>query len=273
MSELMQWVSSHWATITRTLIILVVGIIAGRACGRLVGRIVARRSTAQASMLARRLVMTIIYALLLMTVLNGLGFDLKVLAGAAGILTVAIGFASQTSASNIISGLFLVGERPFVVGDVVRIGATTGEVIAIDLLSVKLRTFDNLFIRIPNETVIKSEVTNLTHFPIRRFDLQVGLPYEADLNRMKALLLEVANASRRGLEEPEPSVLFLGYGESSVNVQLSVWATREDFGTLRFDLAAAVKAALEAEGAAIPFARREIEMRAPVDVRVVSAQD
>ena len=82
---------------------------------------------------------------------------------AAGLLTVALGFAAQTSASNLISGLFLLGERPFVVGDVIRLASgITGEVVGIDLLSVKIRTFDNLLVRVPNETLLKSELTNLT---------------------------------------------------------------------------------------------------------------
>jgi hypothetical protein len=87
--------------------------------------------------------------------LHQAGLKLGVLPGAAGILTVAIGFASQTSASNLISGLFVIAERPFVVGDIIRVAETTGEVLSVDLLSVKIRTFDNLYVRIPNEGIIR----------------------------------------------------------------------------------------------------------------------
>ena len=117
--------------------------------------------------------------------LRELGFKLSVLLGAAGVLTVAVGFASQTSASNIISGLFLLGERPFSVGDVIRVGSTTGEVLSIDLLSAKLRTFENLFVRIPNETLIKSEVTNLSRLPVRRLDLKIGIAYKEEVGENK----------------------------------------------------------------------------------------
>ncbi|MFT6270035.1 MAG: small-conductance mechanosensitive channel [Alphaproteobacteria bacterium] len=121
-----------------------------------------------------------------------LGFDLSVVLGAAGIFSVAIGFASQTSASNLISGLFLMMERPFSVGDIIRVESTTGEVISIDLLSVKIRTFDNLFVRIPNESRIKTQVTTLTRFPIRRADLQIGIAYKEDIERVKEILNNVA---------------------------------------------------------------------------------
>jgi len=103
------------------------------------------------------------------------------LLGAAGILTVAPGFASQTSASNLVSGLFMIAEHPFGVGDTIRLGSIAGEVPSIDLLSVNLRTPDNLYVRIPNETMIKSEITNLTRFPIRRLDLEIGVAYKENL--------------------------------------------------------------------------------------------
>lgn len=265
---MIEWFATHWQAITRAVGLVVFGLLAARWLGRLGGRIAARRGTAQTAMLTRRLISYGIYIVVLMTVLSTLGFDLKVLAGAAGILTVAVGFASQTSASNIISGLFLVGERPFVVGDVIRIGQTTGEVIAIDLLSIKLRTFDNLYVRLPNETVIKSEVTNLTHFPIRRFDLAVSVPYGTELGAAREVLLEVARQSEHALEEPKAQVLFLGYGESGMNLQLSAWATRDDFSIFRYALAEEVKRAMEVAGMPIPFARRDLQLTEPIIVRV-----
>jgi len=184
--------------------------------------------------------------------------DLSILLGAAGILTVAIGFASQTSASNIISGLFLLGEKPFGVGDIVKVGTTTGEVIAIDLLSVKLRTFDNLFVRIPNETMIKAEITNLRRFPIRRFDLQVGVAYKEDLDRVREVLNAVADEHPLSLDEPAPMILFKGFGESSVNFQFSVWALSDNFLEIRTQIPIAVKKAFDEQGVEIPFPHRTL---------------
>ena len=130
--------------------------------------------------------------LFIFTALKQLGFDLGILLGAAGILSVAIGFASQTSAANIISGLFVVGERSVSVGDVIQVSTFTGEVLSIDWLSIKLRTFDNLYVRIPNEAFIKSEVTNLSKFPVRRVDLQVSIALREDIGHARSVLLQVA---------------------------------------------------------------------------------
>ena len=171
---------------------------------------------------------------------------------------MAIGFASQTSASNLISGLFLVAERPFTVGDVIRVGTTTGEVLSIDTLSVKLRTFDNLFVRIPNESLIKSEVTTLTRFPIRRADLLVGVAYKEDLSKVRTILEEVADKNPLSLEEPKPRYIFQGFGESSLDIQFSVWAKRENFLDLKNSIYSEIITAFDEQGIEIPFPHRTI---------------
>ena len=94
--------------------------------------------------------------------LDMLGFDIRVLLGAAGVFTVAIGFAAQTSTANIISGIFLLFEKRFGVSDIIGVGQTVGEVTSIGLLSTQLRTFDNLAVRMPNELLMKTEIKNFT---------------------------------------------------------------------------------------------------------------
>ena len=246
----------------------VIKIGAGLVLGRLLGNGLARMfggEDAQRTMILRRVSFYGITGLFAASALMELGFDLGVLLGAAGILTVAIGFASQTSASNVISGLFLLGERPFSVGDVIRVNGTTGEVLSVDLLSVKLRTFDNLFVRIPNETMIKTEVTNLRRFPIRRFDLQVGVAYKEDLDRVREVLLDVADRNPLCLEEPAPVIIFQGYGESSINHQFSVWASTDNYLELRNSIPLEIKEAFDEAGIEIPFPHRTLYTGAETD--------
>merc|ERR1712138_241157 len=117
-------------------------------------------------------------------------------------------------------------ERPFEIGDVIEADATIGEVVAIDLLSVKLRTPDNLYVRIPNETLIKTRVVNRSRFPIRRIDLVLGIAYAEDVEKVRDLLLELAQQNTVCLEEPKPFVLVTGFGASSVDLQFSFWVPR-----------------------------------------------
>lgn len=255
---------------------IAVGFVLARLAGHGLVRLLGQQDDAHRSMLTRRVAFYGILGLFIASALSDLGMDLSILLGAAGILTVALGFASQTSASNIISGLFLLGEKPFGVGDVVRVGTTTGEVIAIDLLSVKLRTFDNLFVRIPNETMIKAEITNLQRFPIRRFDLQIGVAYKEDLDRVRDVLKGVADEHPLSLDEPAPMVLFRGFGESSINFQFSVWALSDNFLEIRTQIPLAVKAAFDEHNIEIPFPHRTLytgSKTTPMPVRMDASPD
>ena len=242
----------------QALIFIAVGLALGKLVGRGAKRLLSERMEAHTVMVMQKVSYYAVLTLFLVAALHQLGFNLGVLLGAAGVMSVAIGFASQTSASNLISGLFLLWERPFSLGDVIRIGSTTGEVIAIDPLSVKLRTFDNLFVRIPNESMIKSEVTTLTKFPIRRVDLQIGVAYKEDIERVRHILEAVADKNPLCLDEPKPLYIFEGFGDSSINLQFSVWALKENFLEVKNSMQEQIKSAFDAEGIEIPFPHRTI---------------
>ena len=276
MNELLQTVNRYLTAdqllnLTRAALLVGVGLLLASLLGRAVARLTRDRLPAQQSVLARRLVYYLTLGLFLVAGLHQLGFRLSVLLGAAGILSVAVGFASQTSASNLVSGLFLIFEQPFQIGDVIQVGGTTGEVLSIDLLSVKLRTFDNIFVRLPNESLIKSEVRTLSRFPIRRADIQVGVDYASDLAEVRAALLEVADRNPLCLDEPAPLIIFLGFADSSMNLQFSVWATRENYLELKNGIQEEIKTAFDERGIEIPFPHRTLyagSHSSPLPVRI-----
>ena len=256
----------------RTLLLVVAGFLAARLAAALPARLLDKRLSSHQIMLVRRIAYYAVLLLFLTSALHELGFSLAVLLGAAGVLSVAIGFASQTSASNLISGLFLIVEKPFEVGDIITVGGTTGEVLSIDLLSVKLRTFENLYVRIPNETLIKSEVTTLTRFPIRRLDIKMGVAYKEDLSRVREILMRTAENNPVCLDEPEPLFIFLAFGDSALEFQFSVWAVREKFLDLRNSMHEDIKRAFDKAGIEIPFPHLSIyagSVTDPFPVRVV----
>ena len=258
--------------IVRAAALVAAGFVVASVVTRNVRRFMPKHISAHHATLMTRLFYWVILGLFLASALRQLGFSLSVLLGAAGVLSVAIGFASQTSASNLISGLFLVGEKPFELGDVIRVGDVTGEVLSIDLLSVKLRTFDNLFVRMPNENLIKSQVTNLTRFPIRRFDMLIGVAYHENIARVREVLKAVADRNPKCLDNPEPLFIFTGFGDSALTIQFSVWARRENFLELRNSLQEEVKLAFDEAGIEIPFPHRTLyagSQSEPFPVRVV----
>jgi small-conductance mechanosensitive channel len=256
----------------RAAILLFVGFPLVYGLSKVVRVWVARNSTAQRGMVVGKLLFYVGIGIIVASTMTELGFRLGPLLGAAGVLGVALGFASQTSVSNVISGFFLMAEQPFVVDDIIQVGNTTGQVLSIDMLSVKLRTFDNRFVRIPNETIVKSEVATVTRFPIRRLDIKMGVSYNEDIGTVRSVLLDVADRNPLALMDPEPLVIFQGYGESSVDLEFGVWTTRENFGQLRDTLPEEIKRRFDEEGIEIPFPHRAVLLSpgsGPMPVRVM----
>src|SRR5208337_2198664 len=115
----------------------------------------------------------------------------------------------------------------------IRIGTTTGIIQSIDLLSIKIRTFDNMFVRIPNEKILNSEVTNVTRFPIRRMDITFQVAYGQELSRIHDVLAEIARANPWSLDEPQPIIIFNDFKESGIEVLFGLWFTQSDFLELK----------------------------------------
>ncbi|MBQ9096713.1 MAG: mechanosensitive ion channel family protein, partial [Akkermansia sp.] len=184
--------------------------------------------------------------------------DVISILGAAGVLGVAIGFASQTSLSNLISGVFLVSERSFKLGDYISVAGEEGSVESINLLSVYLRRPDNSLVRIPCETLIKSPVTNITGSPRRRIDMDLGVDYSSDLTKVKDVILDVIKQEPELLDTPAPTVMFSGFGDSSLNLHIGAWCKTEVYHGLRYRLATAILERFNKEGINIPFPVRTI---------------
>lgn len=251
---------ARWGPLLQAVVLLTIGIVLARVSRRVLGR-VARSAPAQTRVLLQRAASWTLLGIFAVSALRELGFDFTVILGAAGILTAAAAFASQTSASNVISGLFLGAEGSVRIGDVITVGGVTGEVLAIDLLSTRLRTFDNLMVRIPNETMVKAEITNLNRFPIRRYDLRIGVAYASDIEHVRRVLLEVADRDPTILEEPAPLIIAQGFGPSSIDLQLSVWARREAYLEVRNAVQQKVKEAFDREGIEIPYPQVAVHAR------------
>lgn len=260
-------------TALKIALVVVLGFPLLVAFSALAGRTARKRMSAQSNMLLRKGIFYVGTSALILSVLDQLEFQMGALLGAAGIVGIALGFASQTSVSNMISGLFLVSERPFEVGDLIRVGDTTGTVLSIDLMSVKLRTFDNQYVRLPNENLIKAQVNNLTHFPIRRLDIDLGVAYKEDIEHVKRILNEIGTNNPHCLDEPEPLILFHNLGDSALEFLFAVWSTKEDFLQLKQTILQEIKERFDAEGIEIPFPHRTLyagSVTDPLPIRLVT---
>ncbi|ANF82452.1 mechanosensitive ion channel protein [Acinetobacter sp. NCu2D-2] len=211
-----------------------IGFLVARFISNAFIRTIGTRFNAHQQLVWRRGIFYFIFLIFVMASLKEAGFKLSVFLGAAGILTVALGFASQTSASNLISGMFLIGEGSFEVGDTIQLtlirGHTVeGEVISIDLLSVKLLTNDNVYVRVPNEQLIRAPVHNLSKFPIRRIPITLAINFHEDIIKVREVLLDVANKYPLVLADPKPAVTVTAFRESSIELLFAVWCQQENF--------------------------------------------
>lgn len=239
--------------VVRVLLVLLIGIPVLTIIRKLTRKIVTGKLSAQAEQLIQRAVYYMGILIIMVSVLNEFGFKLSALLGAAGVFGIAIGFASQTSISNIISGIFLISEKPFMIGDTVQVGPTVGEITSIDLLSIKLKTPDNRFVRVPNETMIKTEVINNTKYSQRRVTISVGVAYKEDLKRVISVLDEIALNEPLALKEPAHIVIIDSFADSGIKLNFGVWCKTEDFWTLKNLLMISVKERFDHDNIEIPY--------------------
>ncbi len=216
----------------RIAVLVIAGTVVLKILLWLIGSFGKKGLSEKVVMLVKKAVFYFGLVVLVLLVLNQLGIDLTAVLGAAGIAGIALGFAAQTSISNVISGVFLLSENAFSPGDVINVGSVSGTVLSVDLLSIKVRTFDNKFVRLPNEMLIKAELTNVTRFPVRRMEMKFTVGYETDLVRLKDVLLEAARQVPQCLEDPEPLFLVKDFGPLGVGILFGVWFAKDDFLTV-----------------------------------------
>lgn len=173
---------------------------------------------------------------LLVMVLHALGFNVTALVGAAGIFGIAIGFAAQTSVSNIISGIFLLLERPFSINDQIECNGIIGTVEAIDPLSVKLRTQSNQLVRIPNETLIKNSFINHTFYETRRIQISFKIRSYMDIEQVLKDLIALATENKDVFKKPAPQAFVVQVTTLSTNVVVRCWVTAKDASRVEREL-------------------------------------
>lgn len=201
----------------------------------------------------------IIIAFLIFVSTTGVDFSGMLVAG--GIFGVVIGFATQSVVSNLISGIFLMIEKPVKQGDSVEIPAEniSGTLIDISTFSVRIRQFDGTIIRIPNEKFFTSNLRSLTSSPVRRSQGVVGIAYKEDIDGAILVLKKaIEQFMPFVLVEPAPEFRINELGDSSVNIEILVWHPREDWGEVQPKLLKVAKNALDEAGIEIPFPQRVI---------------
>jgi len=197
-------------------------------------------------------------------VLENTGIHLGALTVFAGAVGVGVGFGLQNIASNFISGLVILAERPITIGDRVEVAGVVGQVQQIRARSTVILTNDNIAMIVPNSKFIDSPVTNWTYSDPRvRFRVPIGVAYGSDVNKVREALIAAGRSNSHVLEDPAPSVFLNKFGESSIDFELVVWSREMSHRPSRFksDLNFAIEQKLREAGIEIPFPQRDLHIR------------
>jgi small-conductance mechanosensitive channel/tetratricopeptide (TPR) repeat protein len=210
------------------------------------------------------------YAILVLgfvVAMAAVGFSLDRVALILSALGVGIGFGLQNVVGNFVSGVILLSERPIRVGDWIQLTDLFGTVTKIGIRSSTVRTFDGADVIVPNGDLVSSRVTNWTLSDRkRRLILPVGVAYGTAPRRVLEILQEVARSHPDVLEDPAPSALFRGFGESALNFELRAF-TEADWLGVTSELAVAITEALESADITIPFPQRDLHLRNVPELR------
>jgi small-conductance mechanosensitive channel len=208
----------------------------------------------------------VIYATAAILALDILGINVMPFIAGAGVAGIAIGFAAKDTLSNLIAGVLLIIDRPFEIGDRIEVwsapagSATWGDVIDIGLRATKIKTTDNIVIIIPNNEIMKRDIVNYTIISTMiRVRINIGVSYDADIEKAKDLIIGVAESLAWVSKEPPPQVVVKNFGESSVDLQLRVWIhdARKRMHTIS-SITDKVKEVFDKNGIEIPYPKRDI---------------
>ena len=268
LKESVDWLTAEdggrrWAwNFVRFGVILLIAYLLARILGSFVNWLLERK-VAMSRLAEQMIANTIKYVVLLVgfaIALTALEIDITPILAAMGAAGLVIGLALQDSLSNVASGLMVLVNRPFDVGDVVNAGGVLGSVQQMNLVSTTLRTFDNQTIHIPNNEVWNNVITNVTANETRRVDLEFGIGYSDNFEDAEQILRAVVDDHPLVLGDPEPTIAVHALADSSVNIVCRPWAKTSDWWQVKTEITREVKRRFDAAGISIPFPQRDVHV-------------
>ncbi|WP_407400169.1 mechanosensitive ion channel family protein [Treponema sp.] len=210
-------------------------------------------------MLINKFVSYIFYVIIVMYILSLFGINLKAIWGAAGVAGLALGFAAQTSVSNLISGVFVLSEKAMKVGDFIQVGDVFGTVDSVGLLSVRVHTLDNQMVRIPNSSVINSNLVNFNHYDIRRFVFEMPVSYDSNMEKALEVAQSIPGKCSCVLQDPAPCAYFDGFGDA-ITIKIAVWFNSSDLISAKNQMYTAIVNTCREQGIEIPYTHYDVKI-------------
>lgn len=262
--QLFLWLRANLMDIAGGIAVLVIGLFMAGMIARWVSRGLTSSNRLDPSVagLLASFVKYALWAVVLVTVLTQFGVETTSIIAALGGMALAVGLALQGTLSNVASGVMILMQKPFKVGEAITVGPITGVVQNIGLITTELKQFDGLFVMMPNNELWNQPIVNFSRHPVRRFELVVGIGYGDSIERARNELIALAKTDDRVLAEPAPQAFVNSLDDSSVGIGLRVWCNTPDYVGLSWDLTEKAKAKFDEVGLTIPFPQREVTTKA-----------
>lgn len=213
-----------------------------------------KRMSTQSYIILSKVLSFLGISILLISIISQLGFSslFTTALGTAGIAGVAIGFASKTSLENIISGVLLLSDKSFKIDDIIYVDGVEGTVVSIDSLSVKIQTYDNQIVRVPNVKILNSDVTNLYPKTERRRDFYFKIAYTANLSKVETVLKEIAQRNPYAIKKEDTFIYFYSFEDIGLKVKYGVWFEKGNLTQLCNSITKDLLETFQAEGIEMP---------------------
>ncbi|MFD2178710.1 mechanosensitive ion channel domain-containing protein [Veronia pacifica] len=251
----------YGVNVITAILILVIGNMVVKAVANGVAEVLRRKKFDSTIVdFVHTFVRYLLFVIVLIAALGRLGVQTASIVAVIGAAGLAVGLALQGSLSNFAAGVLIVMFRPFKSGDFVEVAGVSGSVASIQLFSTVLTTPDNKMVVVPNGSVIGSAITNYSTHNTRRIDLTIGVSYNADLKKTKAILADIVAAEPRILSNPATTIGVVALADSSVNLVVRPWVNTGDYWPVYFDLMQAIKEGLDSEGIEIPYPQMDVHI-------------
>jgi len=262
-----KWLLEDGPRIAGRIALFLILLVVSKILANFVGRVIRKgldRSAKNASELFKNFVQNtatkVVFFIGLILALQNIGLDIAPLLAGIGVLGFVVGFALQDTLGNFAAGIMLLLYRPFDVGNYVEVAGREGTVESMTLVSTTLATLDNQQLTIPNGKIWGDVIRNVSAHPRRKIMETIGIGYDDDIDKATSVALEVVKGIDATLDDPEPQVVLVGLGDSSVNLSIRAWVESGDYFPTCCEIRRRVKMKFDEEGISIPFPQRDVHL-------------
>ncbi len=265
LSAVEKFIESYWFSALKAIFFLIIGYVAARILSAMLKKALMRCSVdISLTKFLCSAVRVFIYIIAIISALGILGIPTTGLIAGMSAVAVAISLALKDSLSSLSAGIFLLITRPFMTGEVIKVGDYLGTVKEIKLIHTILKTFDGNEVIVPNSSIIGSTVVNYSREELRRIDHVFSISYDNDPELAKSVMLRTVLRNERILTKPQapedPFAKVSAYAASSVDITLRVWCRSGDYWDLYFELLETIRREFDKNGISIPYNQLDVHI-------------